>query len=76
MCKALQGKCLWWFPVFGYVNKKSPIWTSSQMGLYIDSRVKSRFSLLKSVFKMRKTGIKNTFDAGVYIRTYLCQCAP
>ena len=33
----------------------------------IDSRVKSRFSLLKSVFKMRKTGIKNTYDAGVKI---------
>ena len=33
----------------------------------IDSRVKSRFSYLKSAFKMRKTGIKNTYDAGVFI---------
>ena len=30
-----------------------------------DSRVKSRFWEDKSVFKMRKMGIKNTYDAGV-----------
>ncbi len=33
----------------------------------IDSRVKSQYWDDKSAFKMRKTGIKNTFDAGVNI---------
>ncbi len=33
----------------------------------IESRVKSRFWDDKSVFKMRKMGIKNTFDAGVNV---------
>ncbi len=36
--------------------------------IIIDSRVKSQFWEDISVIKMRKMGVKNTFDAGVIIR--------
>ncbi len=36
-------------------------------GFKIDSRIKSQSALGGSDFKMRKIGIKNTYDAGVKI---------
>ncbi len=41
-----------------YINDASGV-------INFDSRVKSKFWDYKSVFKMRKIGIKNTYDAGV-----------
>ncbi len=35
---------------------------------YFDSRVKSKSWDDKTVFRMRKIGIKDTYDAGVYFR--------